>query len=175
MPADYRSTGEPRCGSPVRPDSPAWSPPCCPATSSQPRGTPKRCGSVQLDVTFFSTVDPNNLQRQSVPMSYLTVQASSVDGNAHQVSVYLDISGEWAHGDVTQQITWNQQAVGGQVALTCTPNSPSVLAEYGDQASWGTVVFAADAVSGLTWQIGQDTVVRANAANGALPNTVDGN
>jgi hypothetical protein len=132
--------------------------------------------NVQLDVTFFSPVDPDDLQRQSVPLSYVIARATSLDGNAHHVSVYVDISGEWAHGDNTQLIGWSQAAVGNQIALTHSPTNPTVLGEFDDHASWGTVVLAADAVSGLTWQIGQDTVVRANAANnGSLPNTVDGN
>ena len=43
---------------------------------------------------------PDNLQRQCVPMSYVTVSAAANDGASHTVSVYMDISGEWAHGDI---------------------------------------------------------------------------
>jgi hypothetical protein len=132
-------------------------------------------GGVRLDVTFFSPVDPDDLRRQSVPFGYVTAQATGTDGSAHQVSVYIDISGEWAHGDNTQLINWAQAQVGGQVALTHSPTNPGVLQENRDHASWGTMVIAADAAPGLTWQIGEDTVVRANAANGSLPNTVDAN
>ncbi|MCW2637726.1 MAG: hypothetical protein JWP76_32, partial [Dactylosporangium sp.] len=131
-------------------------------------------GPVTLTVTFFSPVDPANLQRQSVPMSYLTVTVTSRDGGGHQVSMYLDISGEWAHGDRSQLLSWGQQIVGGQNVLTCTPARPTVLGEMNDQASWGTVVWATDNVSGLTWQTGADVAVRANAAsNGSLSNTND--
>ena len=130
-------------------------------------------GPVTLTVNFFSPVDPASLQRQSVPMSYITVTAAANDGGSHAVSVYLDISAEWAHGDDTQTVSWGQQAVGSLSVLTVTPSNPSVLAEYGDQASWGTVVWATDNVTGLTWQTGQDVVVRANAAAGALPDTND--
>ena len=38
--------------------------------------------------------------------------------------------------------------------LSCTPASPGVLQENGDQATWGTLVLAAPAGPGLTWQIG---------------------
>jgi hypothetical protein len=97
-------------------------------------------GPVTLTVTFLSPVDPANLQRQSVPLSYLTVTVASRDGASHRVSVYLDISGEWAHGDRAQLLSWRQQTVGGQTVLTCNPTNPTVLAERSDQASWGTVV-----------------------------------
>lgn len=130
-------------------------------------------GGITLAVTFLSPVDPDNLQRQSIPMSYVTVQASSADGGSHTVSVYLDISGEWAHGDRGQSITWAQQTVGSQVALSFAPTNPTVLAENTDQASWGTVVFATDSTAAVTWQIAQDTIARTNGAAGSLPNTAE--
>lgn len=130
-------------------------------------------GPVTLTASFFSPVDPASLQRQSVPMSYITVTAAANDGGSHAVSIYLDISAEWAHGDDTQEVSWGQQTAGSLNVLTVTPSSPSVLAEYNDQASWGTVVWATDNVTGLTWQTGQDVVVRGKAAGGALPDTND--
>jgi hypothetical protein len=133
-----------------------------------------QAGAVTLTVTFLSPVDPNNLQRQCVPMSYITVTVAANDGGNHTVSVYMDISGEWAHGDVAQPISWAQQTVGGMLALTSQPSTPSVLGEHGDQASWGTVVWATDNVVGLSWQTGADTAVRGNAATtGSLSNTND--
>ncbi|WP_432824483.1 glutaminase domain-containing protein [Dactylosporangium sp. CA-092794] len=133
-------------------------------------------GPVRLEVEFLSPVDPASLRRQSVPMSYLAVTVFSADANTHQVSLYADVSGEWAHGDRTKQIGWSTQVTGTQRAHTFQPTAPSVLAEVNDQASWGTVVFATDEVAGLTWQTGADTTVRAQAANsGSLPNTADGN
>ena len=132
-----------------------------------------KAGGINLTVSFLSPVDPNNLQRQCVPMSYITLSAAANDGGSHTVSVYMDISGEWAHGDSTQQINWAQQTVGGMQVLTNQPTNPGVLGEYGDQASWGTVVWATDNVSGLSWQTGSDAVVRGNGAAGALSNTND--
>lgn len=131
-------------------------------------------GGVSLTVTFLSPVDLGDLRRQSVPMSYVSVQAAAADGRPHRVTLYLDISGEWAHGDVSQPITWSQQLTGGLRVLTNTPQNPDVLAEFGDQASWGTVVWATDAAAGLTWQIGRDQDVRGSAATqGALAGTAD--
>ncbi|MFC7178133.1 glutaminase domain-containing protein [Kitasatospora paranensis] len=132
-------------------------------------------GGVTLTVTFFSPVDLGNLQRQSVPLSYITVQAAATDGRSHTVDLHVDVSGEWVHGDVTTQVTWDQQQTGRMTALTCRPASPQVLGEHGDQASWGSLVLATATGSGVTWQIGQDTVVRAaSAGQGRLAGTVDG-
>jgi hypothetical protein len=133
-------------------------------------------GGVNLTVTFFSPVDPDDLKRQCVPFSYVTMQAASSDGNSHSVEVYFDISGEWAHGDTTQDLSWTQTTTSSTVALTNTPTTPSVLAEFNDQASWGAVVLASPDSANLTWQIGQDIVVRAQAANnGVLLGSVDAN
>jgi hypothetical protein len=132
-------------------------------------------GPVTVTVTFFSPVDLVDLKRQSVPMSYFTVGVAANDGGSHQVSVYADISGEWAHGDRGQQITWGSQTAGTLRAHSCAPASPTILAENTDQASWGTVVFATDDVAGLTWQTGADSVVRAAGAAGTLANTNETN
>ena len=131
-------------------------------------------GGVNLTVTFFSPVDPDDLKRQCVPFSYITIQAASSDGDSHAVEVYFDISGEWAHGDTSQNLSWSQTTTKSTVALLNTPTSPSALAEFNDQASWGTVTLASPAGSGLSWQVGQDIVVRAQFGNnGVLTGSVD--
>jgi Domain of unknown function (DUF5127)/Domain of unknown function (DUF4965)/Domain of unknown function (DUF1793)/Ricin-type beta-trefoil lectin domain-like/Domain of unknown function (DUF4964) len=131
-------------------------------------------GGVTLTVTFFSPVDLGNLQRQCVPLSYVTVQAAASDGRAHAVDVHLDVSGEWVHGDTSTPITWAQQQAAGMTVLTAQPASPGVLQENADQASWGQLVLAAPTGAGLSWQIGQDTVVRtASAGSGRLAGTSD--
>ena len=131
-------------------------------------------GGVTLTVTFFSPVDLGDLRRQSVPLSYVTVGATSSDGHSHAVDLHLDVSAEWVHGDTATPVSWAQQAVGPLVALTCQPATPGVLQEHGDQASWGSLVLSAPTGTGTTWQIGQDTVVRAaSAGTGRLANTVD--
>ncbi len=130
-------------------------------------------GDVRLVVTFLSPVEPGDLRRQSMPLSYVMAQASSADGRPHTVSVYLDISGEWTNGDSNAQVSWTTGSTSGVRSLTIEPADPQVLAENGDMASWGTVTWSAPDRPGLTWQIGQDIVVRPNALTGNLPNTVD--
>ncbi|MFC1411597.1 glutaminase domain-containing protein [Streptacidiphilus sp. N1-12] len=136
---------------------------------------------VQLTLAFLSPIEPGDLRRQSVPLSYLTADVRSTDGKSHQVSLYFDISGEWAHGDSGTKIRWSQEQVAGSgstslTSLSFTPDTPAVLAENGDMASWGSVVWSATNRSGLSWQIGADTVVRAAVlANGKLGNTADSN
>ncbi|SEG75929.1 protein of unknown function [Actinacidiphila yanglinensis] len=134
---------------------------------------------VELALTFLSPVEPGDLRRQSMPLSYLTAEVSSLDGAAHDVKLYFDISGEWAHGDTGTKIRWAQEQVPGAgsatvTSLSFTPDTPKELAENGDMASWGTVVWSATGRTGLTWQIGADTAVRPAAlTDGRLGDSSD--
>ena len=130
---------------------------------------------IELTVTFLSPVTPGDLKRQSQPLSYIAVTARSVDGAAHQVAVYFDISGEWASGDSSRKITWDQVIAEGVVSLAYAQSESRVLGESGDSAEWGTMVLSSPQRPGLTWQIGPDGDVRKQiATHGVLLNTVDG-
>jgi hypothetical protein len=133
---------------------------------------------VELTVSFFSPVEPGDLRRQSMPLSYVTATARSLDGSGHRVSLYFDISGEWTSGDTGTHITWDEsaytQAGTSLISLTNTAATPQPLREIGNMAAWGAVVWSTAARAGLTWQIGQDAIVRGNAVNqGSLDGTVD--
>jgi len=49
-------------------------------------------GKVEMIITFLSPVTPDDLKRQSLTFSYLHVAVSSMDGKAHDVQLYSDIS-----------------------------------------------------------------------------------
>jgi hypothetical protein len=53
-----------------------------------------QAGPVDLNVTFFSPVEYEDIQRQSIPVSYLTVDVASNDGAAHVAQIYMDITGK---------------------------------------------------------------------------------
>ncbi len=79
-------------------------------------------GGVELVVTFLSPIEPGDLRRQSAPLSYLSMRASSADGKAHAVSVYIDVSAEWAHGDSGTKVGWASASTSGVRSLTVTPS-----------------------------------------------------
>ncbi|MGH3171496.1 MAG: DUF5127 domain-containing protein, partial [Trebonia sp.] len=135
-------------------------------------------GGVAVTVEFLSPVEPGDLRRQSVPMSYILIGARSVDGKTHDVQIYADISGEWCSADDTQEITWSPAQVsypGGTLrAWTVQLANQRPLTEQNQQAAWGTWVWATPATSSVTWQSGQDIVVRAQFVdNGDLANSDD--
>src|SRR5205807_4462331 len=119
-------------------------------------------------------------RRQSIPLSYIVISARSVDGRTHAVQVYVDISGEWCSADDRQQITWSSAQTGfnGGTLRSWTVElaNQQPLTEQNQQAAWGTTVWSTPTTSGLTYQSGQDIVVRPQFVdNGRLLNTTDPN
>lgn len=133
-------------------------------------------GGVQLVVEFLSPVEPDDFKRQSIPMSYVTVSAHSIDGKPHDIQLYLDISGEWCSGDSKQQITWNPVTSNGMQTWTVELETPKPLSEQKQFAAWGTIVWATGQRSGLTYQSGEDLHVRGQFVHqGKLGNNNDSN
>lgn len=131
-------------------------------------------GGVKLVVTFLSPVEPGDIRRQSMPLSYVSIVAASADGKAHRVGLYLDISGEWSANDVSTPVSWAAQDNSSVRSLSITPATPQVLAENGDMATWGTVTWSTPDRPGLTWEIGEDQIVRGSVVgSGVLGNVVD--
>ncbi|HEX5195540.1 MAG TPA: DUF5127 domain-containing protein [Solirubrobacteraceae bacterium] len=127
-------------------------------------------GGVELTMQFLSPVEPGDLRRQSIPMAYVFVSARSVDGAAHDVSIYLDISGEWLSADSNAQFTWAPATVpysGGTLQVwTMELANQQPLVETSDRAQWGTIVWATPQVPGLSWQSGSSPAVRAQFVEG---------
>ena len=137
-------------------------------------------GGITVYLTFLSPVDATDIQRLSMPFGYIIAQAETNDGNTHNVSLYFDISGEWANGNDSALINWSTKKVthaGGTLQVhTVTPASPQVLTEFSDYPSWGTVVWATNSQTGFTWQSGADATVRGQAiSQGVLNDTADSN
>jgi hypothetical protein len=137
-------------------------------------------GGVIVSVNFLSPVEATDLRRLSMPLGYVYATAHSADGKSHAVSLYFDITGEWASGDNKAPITWNQTTIpspsGAVTAFDVTPSSPKVLHEDHDSADWGDAVWATAARPGLTSQAGADADVRgAMVSTGKLNDTVDAN
>jgi Glutaminase A six helical-hairpin domain/Domain of unknown function (DUF5127)/Domain of unknown function (DUF4964) len=137
-------------------------------------------GGVSLVVEFLSPVEIADQRRQSIPMSYILMTASSIDGQAHDVQLYVDISGEWTSGDDSQLITWEPAQVsyaGGTLqAWAVSLQNQQPLTEQDQLAAWGSVVWATPSSAALTYQSGQDIVVRAQFVNdGKLTNANDTN
>jgi len=135
-------------------------------------------GGVQISLEYLSPIEPGDLQRQSIPMAWVLASAQSIDGASHDVSLYLDVSGEWLSGDPTQQFTWAPVSVpfsGGTLqAWTMQLADQQVLTEVDNRAQWGTIVLATPQTNGLTYQSGPSGTVRGQFVDqGVLLDTDD--
>jgi hypothetical protein len=133
---------------------------------------------VQITLEYLSPIEPGDLQRQSIPMAWVLVTARSIDGASHDVSLYLDVTGEWLSGDPSQPFTWTPVSVpyGGGALQTWTMRlaEQQILTEIDDRAQWGTIILATPQVPGLSYQSGPSGTVRTQFVDqGVLLDTDD--
>ncbi|KAK4164467.1 hypothetical protein QBC43DRAFT_352959 [Cladorrhinum sp. PSN259] len=133
-------------------------------------------GHVTLTVTFLSPVYPDDLDRQSLQFSYISVKARSSDGATHNVQVYMDVTAEFASGDQSQIIQWDIGDSKDITYLHFFRQNQIEFAEAREIAAWGQWYLATRTTEGLSYQIGSDTTVRKNFENNQrLDNTVETN
>ncbi|KAK4100063.1 DUF1793-domain-containing protein [Parathielavia hyrcaniae] len=122
-------------------------------------------GKVTMIVTFLSPVYPDDMARQSQQFSYISLKTRSGDGTPHDVQVYMDVSGEWASGDVSHVVEWDTSTSGDISYHRFFRKNQEQFKELNEVASWGDWYLTTRSNPGLTWQIGQDTAVRGQFAN----------
>ncbi|KAF7306293.1 Ricin B-type lectin domain-containing protein [Mycena indigotica] len=141
-----------------------------------------QAGAVEVTLTFLSPIEPDSTQLQSIPLSYLQIQARSTDGALHIVQIMVDISAEWANGDSSKVASWavdsSVSVTGGNLqSFTVQTQSPTQFSETGDYPNWGTVVWSTLNANSLSWQSGDNapTMRAAFVSNGRLSNLNNAN
>ncbi|KZV98208.1 DUF1793-domain-containing protein [Exidia glandulosa HHB12029] len=130
-------------------------------------------GPVRIVYTFLSPVTPSDLLRQSIPFAYMSVTAVSLDGASHSVQLYTDISAEWASGDNSLLVNWST-SLGSILTHQVQLQTQSQFTEVNDHIQQGSVFYSVNNGTDITYQTGQDTVLRAQFINnGRLANTQD--
>lgn len=96
-------------------------------------------GGIQLNVTFFTPLFPEDMDVMSRPVSYLTWSAVSTDGAPHKVDLLLDASPMVAVNDRAQQVTWGRARVGKMTLLRIGTRDQDYLHQSGDRIriDWG--------------------------------------
>lgn len=101
-----------------------------------------RAAGIELTASFATPLlldDPEVLSR---PVSYATFAVASIDNEAHQVSLYFDISGEAAVDSPDQRVVWGRRPIAnhGESCFLGTW-SQNVLGKRGDDVriDWGYV------------------------------------
>ncbi|RPD57640.1 DUF1793-domain-containing protein [Lentinus tigrinus ALCF2SS1-6] len=128
-----------------------------------------QAGPLNLTVTFLSPIEPSDWVKQSLPFSYLSLEAHATDGAQHSIQVYSDITGEWLSGDRSMPMQGSCQTTSSSIYHEFALQNPQPNVEINHQASDVTAYYAMTVEQGLTWQIsGADETRTQFAAEGAL-------
>ncbi len=132
---------------------------------------------INLTLTFMTADLPNNLDLLSRPVTYLTWQAQSTDGQKHDVAVYFDASSDIAVNDPQQQaVNFQKAEISGIKAWDIGSVQQPVLEEKGDdlRIDWGYFYVAAPEHK-KTWITANLADLSRNdfIANGTLPPPAD--
>ena len=103
-----------------------------------------RCGAVEVALDFVTPLLADDLDLLSRPVTYLRFNARSLDGRAHKVDGYVDMTGEIAVNLPHQRVFWDSHEVDGITALSFRSEDQRILAEAGDhrRIEWGTALLA---------------------------------
>ena len=129
---------------------------------------------IPIEVRFHSSVTftflhihhlkPGDWVKQSIPFSYLSLTAKSLDNASHAVQVYSDLTGgtcsrspkpvalfsfltEWSSGDRNQTTLWSATPNDGIIYHSVSLQTPEQFTEIIGQAEWGKLYYAMQAVS----------------------------
>ncbi|GAA6036100.1 hypothetical protein JCM8097_006615 [Rhodosporidiobolus ruineniae] len=119
-----------------------------------------QAGGVEFNATFLTTVTPNDYVRQSLPFSYLILDIDAGTVKNKTVTVYTDISGEWASGNSDSEITWEYTCRSGVGAHLISRKTPQPFTEFAEQAEWGKAVYATSLVDGVVAGSGSASSLR---------------
>lgn len=131
-----------------------------------------QAGGVQLDVVFLTPIEPHDLKIMSIPASYISLKAKSLDGKSHQVQVYIDITSEWIANKKNEKAVWSLDKLENKLGVfNVELETQKIFQEDNDQAIWGRHKFFS-LISDATYQSGDADVLRKQfVSQGKLLNT----
>ncbi len=133
-------------------------------------------GGTALSLTFLTPALLHDLEVLSRPVTYVIFEARSIDGQPHEVTIYLDCSGEWTVNTPEQSVSWGRYRIGDMQALRIGSQEQAVLQKSGDdlRIDWGYLYLALP--GGMKGELGtgfhmqcRETFLRT----GHLPDTDD--
>ena len=101
-------------------------------------------GPVELEVGFMSPLLLDDLELLSRPASYVWFRTRSRDGAPHDVTLYLDMTSQWAVNVPHQKVVWRRQQAADLLLLSFRSEDQPILQKSGDdlRIDWGTALLA---------------------------------
>ncbi len=114
-----------------------------------------QCGGIDLDIVFTTPQVMSDLILFSTPISYISYQVKSNDGNQHNVRMYLQTSAEMAIRDTSQKTINRRKKTNGYEYLYGGNYTQSVLSQTSDLIDWGYVYMFGDCKEGHDLKLGE--------------------
>jgi len=126
---------------------------------------------IHVTLTFMRPVLPADLDAFALPLSYLTWQVRSTDGQEHAVSIYDSTSSQLAVNRTSEKVQWFRETAGKLTALRIGTVEQPILGSSGDdhRINWGYVYAAAPGQESKSAIGANDTLLNDFVANGELP------
>jgi hypothetical protein len=130
---------------------------------------------IHLTLTFFTPALPHDLDVLSRPVTYVSWDVRSVDGQPHATSLYFDATSQLATNTGDDTVVWGRERVADMQALRVGTNAQPVLAKSGDnlRIDWGWLYVAVPPQPGVETAASSEEARAQFAKNGVLPASDD--
>ncbi|KAI9459511.1 hypothetical protein BJY52DRAFT_1149036 [Lactarius psammicola] len=130
-------------------------------------------GPMQINLTFLNPIEPRDWVKQSIPLSYMSLTAKSLDGVAHAVQVYSGLSAEWVSGDQSQGIWWKGISEDSVIGHQVKRQNPTLsdVADIGTE--WGILYHFMEKGDNITWSFDHDSISRQSFLRNGVLDTTD--
>lgn len=127
-------------------------------------------GGIELTANFTTPLLMDELDLLARPASYISFKAASVDGKAHQVRIYFDITAEWCVNNTRQEVVSGRKDLNDIICVYAQAAEQKVLNRVGDdlRIDWGSVNLAAAKNSGSVVCTGDSGLRKTFILNGTI-------
>jgi hypothetical protein len=126
---------------------------------------------VHVTLTFMTPALPQDLDALSLPLSFITWQVHSVDGQKHAVSIYDSTSSELVVNQTSEKVDWLREKAGALTVLRIGTVEQPVVGSSGDdhRINWGYAYAAAPAAQASAAFGADKSMLNAFMTDGKLP------
>ena len=120
------------------------------------------CGGVQLELIFTAPFLTDDLDAMTSPFNYITYQVRSLDGQEHDVQIYMEATPQWATNTIDQPVSFEMIEQNNMVYLKTGTEEQAVLGKSGDdiRIDWGYFYLGAEKSPRLSLAIDQPSVTK---------------
>jgi hypothetical protein len=130
---------------------------------------------IKMQVCFLSPLFPADLDVMSRPITYITLDAVSIDGKIHETEFLIDVADDLAVDNGTQEVVWSRSRLNGMSVLRASNFEQPVLQKSGDDVriDWGSLLLAVPEQPGTTVATQSGDAVEAAFVSGVLNSADD--